>query len=94
MPRQIKQIVPTPGAGELRYAGFSGQVTYSISGDPAAMTARTPPMRGSFTADPAIAGGAFHAGEGYLKLEGGKACRITVIGYTAGSDTAYFEIRI
>ncbi len=94
MPRQIKIVVPTLGAGELRYLGFTGAVDYSIAGDAGAMTARTPPMRGSFTAAPDVAEGAFHAGDGYLRLEDGKDSRITVVGYTAGSDTAYFEIRI
>ena len=94
MPRQRKQVIPTPGVGELRYAGFLGAVDYSIAGDPAAMTARSPPMRGSFTAAPEVAQGAFRAGDGYLRLENGKACRITVVGYTSGGDTAYSEIRV
>jgi len=94
MARHAKQVIPTPGTGELRYAGFNGAVDYEISGDANAMTARTPPMRGSFTAQPEVAEAAFRARDGYLKLENGKACRITMLGYTAGSDTAYFEIRI
>ena len=92
--RRGKQLPTTSGAGELRYSGFAGDVDYLISGNAATMTARTSPLRGSLTAEPEIAEAAFKAREGYLKLEDGKACRITMLGYTAGSPTAYFEIRV
>jgi hypothetical protein len=94
MARHGKQVTPTPGVGELRYAGFSGEVDYQITGDVGAMTARSAPLRGSFTSEPDIAEAAFRAGDGYLQLESGKACRITMLGYTSGSDTAYFEIKV
>ena len=94
MARHGKQLPTTPGTGELRYPGFTGQVDYEIIGNLAMMTARSSPLRGCFTAEPEIAEGAFRARDGYLKLEDGKACRITMLGYTAGSATAYFEIRI
>ena len=35
-----------------------------------------------------------HAGEAELKLENGSAFRITLIGHSAGSDVAYFEMRV
>ena len=83
---------PVLGAGELRYQGFTGEVEYQISGNPAAISARSAAMRGQFTADPDVAEAAFRAGRGYLTLPDGKVRRINMLGYTAGSDTAYFEI--
>jgi hypothetical protein len=91
MPRKAPPP-PTTGVGELRYQGFAGPVEYQVAGDPASLTARSPAMRGQFTADAAIAEAAFRAGSGYLVLEDGKTRRLTLLGYTAGSDTAYFEI--
>ena len=94
MPRRTSAATPSYGAGELRYAGFKGQVDYTIDGDVAALSARSQPMRGRFTASPEVALDAFRACDGYLRLDDGKACRITVLAHSAGSDTAYFEIRI
>lgn len=87
-------VPPTLGTGELRYPGFTGDVTYEIAGDSTALTAKSNAMRGFLTAEPEIAEGAFRAGDGYLTLADGKACRIKMLGYTTGADTAYFEIRI
>jgi hypothetical protein len=94
MPRRPSTATPSYGAGELRYSGFKGLVDYTIDGDVAALSPRSQPMRGRFTAPPEVALDAFKAGDGYLTLDSGKACRIVVLAHSAGSDTAYFEIRI
>lgn len=85
---------PTIGTGELRYSGYNGSVGYEIAGDTAALTARSKEMKGSLTAPQEVAEGAFRAGEGFLKLEDGRNCRIRMVAYTAGDDRAYFEIRV
>ena len=94
MPRKLNAAPPTCGAGELRYSGYKGLVDYIIDGDASSLSARSQPMRGRFTASPEVALDAFKAGDGYLKLDDGRACRITVVAHSAHSDTAYFEIRI
>lgn len=94
MPRRPSAVTPSLGAGELRYTGFTGQVDYAIDGDVSNLSVRSQPMRGRFTASPEIALDAFRAGDGYLKLDDGKACRIKILAHTDGSETAYFEIRI
>ncbi len=43
---------------------------------------------------PDVAEALFRAGEAALTLDDGRGCRIRMLGYTSGSDTAYFEIRI
>ena len=83
---------PVLGAGELRYQGFAGAVDYQLAGDPASISPRSAAMRGQFTAPPEVAEAAFRAGRGYLTLEDGKERRINMLGYSAGSDIAYFEI--
>ena len=94
MARLRKQLPAHLGAGELRFRGFSGPVDYEVLGDPSSLRLGPLRLRGSFTATPEIAAEAFHAGEGELKLEDGGAFRITVVGHSAGSETAYFEMRI
>lgn len=93
--RVKKRIVPpTLGTGELRYSGFNGEVDYEIAGDTAALTARSKEMKGSLTATQEVAEGAFRAGEGFLKLEDGRNCRIRMVAYTAGEGRTFFEIRV
>jgi hypothetical protein len=94
MPIRKRIVVPTIGTGELRYSGFNGSVDYELAGDTAALTAKSKEMKGSLTASQEVAEGAFRAGEGFLKLEDGRDCRIRMVAYTAGGDTAYFEIRV
>jgi len=94
MPRRRAAPEPTSGVGELRYSGFKGRVAYRIAGDVAALRPQSPPLRGQFTTAPAEAEAAFRAGEGRLVAEDGRDYRITVLAYTAGDDTAYFEIRL
>lgn len=51
-------------------------------------------LRGMLRTDPDTASALFLAGEAQLTLDDGKGCRIRMLGYTSGSDTAYFEIRV
>jgi hypothetical protein len=94
MARLRKQLPAHLGAGELRFRGFSGPVEYEVLGDPSSLRLGPLRLRGSFTATPEIAAEAFHAGEGELKLQDGAAFRITLVGHSAGSQTAYFEMRV
>jgi hypothetical protein len=94
MSRLRKQLPVHLGAGELHYRGFSGTVDYEIQGDPATLRLGPLRLRGAFTATPEVAAEAFRAGEGDLKLEDGRAFRVTVVGHSTGSNVAYFEMRI
>jgi hypothetical protein len=94
MARLRKQLPAYLGAGELRFRGFSGPVEYEVLGDPSSLRLGPLRLRGSFTATPEIAAEAFHAGEAELKLQDGAAFRITLVGHSAGSETAYFEMRV
>jgi hypothetical protein len=94
MTRPRKQLPVCLGEGELRYRGFSGPVDYEIRGEPAALKLGPARLRGSLTATPEVAAEAFRAGEAELTLAGGGAFRITVVGHSAGSGVAYFELRV
>jgi hypothetical protein len=94
MPRLRKQLPVHPGAGELRFRGFAGPVDYEILGEPSTLRLGPLRLRGSFTASAEVAAEAFRAGEAELKLEDGGAFRITLLGHSAGSDVAYFEMRV
>jgi hypothetical protein len=89
-----KKLPAFPGDGELRYRGFRGQVRYEILGEPSSLRAGPSRLRGSIVATPEVAAEAFREGEGLLTLEDGAQFRITMLGHSAGSDTAYFEMRI
>jgi hypothetical protein len=94
MPRLRKQLPAIPGTGELRCRGYQGSVDYEILGEPTTLRAGPARLRGSLTATPEIAETAFRDGEGTLTLENGSAFRITMLGHSAGSGVAYFEMRI
>lgn len=94
MARLRKQLPAQHGAGELRYGGFQGAVDYEILGEPSGLRLGPLRLRGSLTTTPEVAAGAFHAGEAQLKLENGGLFRITMLGHTAGSSVAYFEMRV
>lgn len=94
MPHTRKKPPAFPGAGELRYRGFRGVVDYEIIGEPSSLRAGAARLRGSITATPEIAEQAFREGEGFLKLENGSEFRITMLGHSAGSGVAYFEMRV
>jgi hypothetical protein len=92
--RLRKQLPAHPGAGELRFRGFSGTVAYEVLGEPSTLRLGPLRLRGSLTATPDVAAEAFRAGEAELKLEDGATFRITMLGHSAGSETAYFEMRV
>jgi len=89
-----KKLPAFMGEGELRYRGFQGQVAYEIQGEPSSLKAGPSRLRGSLTATPEVAKEAFREGEGLLTLETGAQFRITLLGHSSGSDTAYFEMRV
>lgn len=89
-----KKLPAFPGDGELRYRGFCGQVRYEILGEPSTLRAGPARLRGSISATPEVAAEVFREGEGLLTLESGAQFRITMLGHSAGSDTAYFEMRV
>jgi len=89
-----KKLPACPGDGELRYRGFCGPVRYEIQGEPSTLRAGAARLRGSLSATPDVAHQAFREGEGLLILETGAQFRITMLGHSAGSDTAYFEMRV
>ena len=89
-----KQLPVFPGAGELRYRGFRGQVDYEIQGEPASLRFGPARLRGAITASPEIAEEAFRQGEVVLTLENGTVYRLTMLGHTPGSGAVYFEMRI
>lgn len=89
-----KKLPAFPGDGELRYRGFCGQVHYEILGEPSSLRAGPARLRGSISTTPEVAAEAFRECEGLLTLESGAQFRITMLGHSAGSDTAYFEMRI
>ncbi|WP_395673956.1 hypothetical protein [Phenylobacterium sp.] len=89
-----KPLPVHPGAGELRYRGFTGPVDYEIQGVPGTLRFGPLRLRGSLTATPEIAEEAFRQGEGQLTLEDGSVFRVTMLGHTAGSGVAYFEMRV
>ena len=89
-----KKLPPCPGEGELRYRGFRGQVLYELRGAPTTLRPGPARLRGSLSSSPEIAEQAFREGEGLLTLQTGAQFRITMLGHSAGSGTAYFEMRI
>lgn len=94
MARPRKQLPAHQGAGELRYRGFKGEVDYEIAGEPASLRAGPSRLRGSLISTPEVASEAFQALEGELTLDTGKTFRITMLGHSAGSNVAYFEMRL
>jgi hypothetical protein len=92
--RLRKQLPAQLGAGELHFRGFTGPVAYEVLGEPSGLRLGPLRLRGSFTATPDVAADAFRAGEAELKLEDGSSFRITLLGHSAGSETAYFEMRV
>ena len=89
-----KKLPACPGVGDLKFRGFKGQVDYEILGDPTTLRAGPARLRGSFTASPEIAEAAFSEVDGELTLESGTTFRVQMLGHSAGSETAYFEMRI
>lgn len=94
MARLRKQLPAHLGAGEVRFRGVSAPVDYEVLGEPSSLRLGPLRLRGSFTATAEVAAEAFHAGEAELKLEDGATFRITLLGHSAGSQVAYFEMRV
>lgn len=94
MARSGKGVSITPGEGELRFSGFRGPVQYELQGEPSTLRLGTARLRGAIITDPETAARAFREGEGFLTIEGGAQFRLTMLGHTAGSGTAYFEMRV
>ena len=89
-----KKLPAFPGTGDLKFRGFRGPVDYEILGDPASLRPGPLRLRGSICATPEVAAAAFREGEGELTLETGATFRLQMLGHSAGSDIAYFEMRI
>ena len=93
MARIRKQLPAHPGTGELKCRGFRGPVDYEILGEPTTLKPGPARLRGSFSASPEVAHQAFRDGDGELTLESGATYRIIMLGHSAGSGVAYFEMR-
>lgn len=93
MARIRKQLPAHPGTGELKCRGYRGQVDYEILGEPTSLKPGTARLRGSLSTSPEIAQQAFRDGDGELTLESGATYRIVMLGHSAGSGVAYFEMR-
>lgn len=93
MARIRKQLPAFLGDGQLRCRGYRGPVSYEILGEPQTLKPGPARLRGSLNATPEIAQQAFRDGEGELTLETGATFRITMLGHSAGSEVAYFEMR-
>ncbi|HEY8571964.1 hypothetical protein [Phenylobacterium sp.] len=89
-----KKLPAFPGTGDLKFRGFKGPVAYEILGDPASLRPGPLRLRGSICTTPEVAEAAFREGEGELTLEGGSTFRLQMLGHSAGSQTAYFEMRV
>jgi hypothetical protein len=94
MSRIRKKLSPCPGDGELRCRGFRGPVRYEIQGEPGTLRPGPGRLRGSISTTPEIAAQAFRDGDGFLTLGDGAQFRITMLGHSAGSGVAYFEMRV
>jgi hypothetical protein len=94
MARLRKQLPACPGTGELKCRSFRGQVAYEILGEPSSLKPGPARLKGSFSATPEIALQAFRDGDAELTLESGATYRITLLGHSAGSEVAYFEMRV
>ena len=84
----------TSGEGKLSYRGFEGPVTYEVQGAFSSLREGAGALRGSFQADPAVTEAAFRACDGHLTLDNGKTYRVTMSGYSAGADRAYFDLKL
>ncbi|HEV2530567.1 hypothetical protein [Phenylobacterium sp.] len=94
MARVRKQLPAHLGAGQLRCRGYKGSVDYEILGEPSSLRPGPARLRGSLMAAPEVAEQAFRDGDGELTLETGETFRITMLGHSAGSGVAYFEMRV
>ena len=91
---RTKTLPVTTGVGELKFSGFAGQVAWRIDGDVEKLRRGAVRLRGALTTTPDTARDAFKAGEGLLATETGERYRLTMLGYTDGSDEVFVELRI
>ncbi len=77
----------------MKFTGYAGEVNYEITGALKTLASAHNPLRGLLRSEPETCEALFRAGEGTLRLDDGRNCRIKLLGYSSGSDTAYFEIR-
>jgi hypothetical protein len=86
--RSQKKLPTTTGEGQLLVARNSFAVAYEIGSSDKLKSGR-----GSATGDPDVMRSAFAAGDATLKMEDGRPLPVFFLAHTAGSDTAYFEVR-
>lgn len=94
MTRLRKQVPALQGAGELSYGGYHAPVEYEVKGEPSALRLGPLRLHGSVNTLPEVAAEVFRVGEARLRLESGEVFRITLVGHSAGSGVAYFEMRV
>ncbi len=94
MPLIRKKPSSITGSGRLRFAGFEGDVQYSIEGDASKLRLGHVRLRASVTTTPDVAEGAFKAGDGSLTIEGGVTYRMVMLGHSAGGGEVFGEIRL
>jgi hypothetical protein len=88
MMRTQKKLPTTIGEGQLVVARQSYAVAYQIGSADNLKSGK-----GSATGDPAVMRSAFSAGDATLQMENGQPLPVFFLAHTAGSDTAYFEVR-
>lgn len=94
MPLIRKKPPSVTGAGHLRFAGFEGEVRYSIEGDASKLRLGHVRLRASVTTTPDVAERAFRAGDGVLTTEEGAQFRMVMLGHSAGGAEVFGEIRL
>ena len=95
MAHMSRKVVPQfAGAGQVRFAGHTEPVQYSIAGDPSRLKPGILRLRGAFTTTPELAAEAFRAGEGALTLESGAELRITMLAHTTGGTEVFVELKV
>ncbi|MGC1304965.1 MAG: hypothetical protein WA840_21550 [Caulobacteraceae bacterium] len=88
MSRHARALPIVSGAGSVAVARTLHAVDYQIAtGD------KLKSGRGSATGDPEAMRSAFSAGDATLTLEDGRPLSVFFMAHTAGSETAYFEVR-
>jgi hypothetical protein len=92
MRRQLKVAPVLAGVGRLTFPGYADDIAYEISGPLNGLRPGGPALRGLFRTTPDQAQVIFGAIRANLLLEDGRACRVTMLGHTAGAGVAYFEI--
>ena len=90
--RRRREVAKQIGEARLEYPGFDGTVAFYLNGALKGLRSGGPPLRGLIQTSAEAARAAFSAGRGHIKLEDGRSYRVTVVGHTEGSGTAYIEL--